>query len=47
MLLNDTENIREVVAFPKIAGGSDPMMGSPSQIDPAQWAELGLRVVKL
>jgi aspartyl-tRNA synthetase len=47
MLLTDTENIREVVAFPKIAGGSDPMMGSPSQIDPAQWAELGLRVVKL
>jgi aspartyl-tRNA synthetase len=47
MILTDTENIREVVAFPKIAGGSDPMMGSPSAIDPAQWAELGLRVVKL
>jgi aspartyl-tRNA synthetase len=43
MLLADVENIREVIAFPKIAGGTDPMMGAPSTIDPQQWAELGLR----
>ena len=43
MLLTDTENIREVIAFPKIAGGADPMMGAPSQIDSQQWAEMGLR----
>jgi aspartyl-tRNA synthetase len=43
MLLTDTENIREVVAFPKIAGGKDPLMGAPDRIDAQQWAELGLR----
>lgn len=43
MQLTDTENIREVIAFPKIAGGGDPMMDSPSTIDAQQWAELGLR----
>jgi len=44
MLLNDTENIREVIAFPKIGGGYDPMMDAPSTVDPQQWAELGLRL---
>lgn len=43
MLLTDTENIREVIAFPKTGGGYDPMMDAPSTIDPQQWAELGLR----
>ncbi|CAN5472742.1 aspartate--tRNA ligase [soil metagenome] len=46
MLLTDTENIREVVPFPKIGEGTDPMMGAPSSIDPQQWAELGLRLAK-
>ncbi len=43
MILSDTENIREVIAFPKIGGGYDPMMDAPSTIDQAQWNELGLR----
>ncbi len=43
MLLTDTENIREVIAFPKTGAGSDPLMDAPSTIDPQQWAELGLR----
>ncbi len=43
MLLTDTENIREVIAFPKLAGGGDPMMGAPSSVDSQQWAEMGLR----
>ncbi|MBS1716096.1 MAG: aspartate--tRNA ligase [Armatimonadetes bacterium] len=42
MLLSDTENIREVIAFPKMGNGYDPMMEAPSPIDPAQWKELGL-----
>lgn len=46
MLLTDTENIREVMAFPKIADGQDPLMGAPSSIDAQQWAELGLRLSK-
>ena len=44
MTLTDTENIREVIAFPKIGGGYDPMMDAPSTVDPQQWAELGLRL---
>lgn len=44
MYLTDDENIREVIAFPKIGQGMDPMMGAPSTIDATQWAEMGLRV---
>lgn len=44
MQLTDTDNIREVIAFPKVAHGYDPMMDSPSTVDPQQWAELGLRL---
>ncbi len=43
MLLTDTDNIREVIAFPKVGSGYDPMMGAPSTIDPQQWAEMGLK----
>ena len=42
--LFDTDNIREVIAFPKIGSGYDPMMDAPSTIDAQQWAELGLRL---
>ena len=44
MLLTDDENIREVMAFPKIGNGYDPMMDAPSTIDEAQWKELGLKL---
>jgi len=44
MLLTDTDNIREVIPFPKMGNGIDPMMDAPSAIDPQQWAELGLRI---
>jgi aspartyl-tRNA synthetase len=43
MLLADTENIREVIAFPKTGPGMDPLMNAPSTIDSQQWAELGLK----
>ena len=46
MALTDTENIREVIAFPKTGAGFDPMMDAPSTIDAQQWAELGLRMSK-
>lgn len=44
MMLLDEENIREVIAFPKIGAGYDPMMDAPSTIDEAQWKELGLKL---
>ncbi len=46
MALTDTENIREVIAFPKTGSGYDPLMDAPSTIDAQQWAELGLRQTK-
>jgi aspartyl-tRNA synthetase len=45
MLLTDTENIREVIAFPKMGAGIDPMMSAPSTVDAAQLKELHLAVV--
>ncbi len=46
MFLTDNQNIREVMAFPKLGGGIDPMMGAPSPVDLEQLAELHLRVVE-
>ncbi|MEQ1821037.1 MAG: aspartate--tRNA ligase [Fimbriimonadaceae bacterium] len=46
MLLTDDENIREVMAFPKMGNGYDPMMEAPSTVDEAQWKEMGLQVTK-
>lgn len=45
MYLTDDDNIREVIAFPKMGGGTDPLMGAPSPVDEAQLKELGIRVV--
>jgi len=44
-LLAHQTNIREVMAFPKTQSGSDLMLEAPSEPDPAQFAELGLRFV--
>ena len=46
MLLLDEENIREVIAFPKMGGGYDPMMDAPSTVEPKQLDELGLKIVE-
>jgi aspartyl-tRNA synthetase len=40
-----TDNIRDVVAFPKTSAGTDPMMGAPSPVPADQLAELGLQLV--
>jgi aspartyl-tRNA synthetase len=44
-LLSGEENIREVIAFPKSQSGSDPLTEAPTEIDPAQLKELGLRLL--
>jgi aspartyl-tRNA synthetase len=44
-ILAGEENIREVIAFPKTQSGQDPMTGAPNPAEPAQVAELGLRIM--
>ena len=42
MLLTGTDNIRDVIAFPKTQSMQDLMLGAPSPIDPKQLEELGI-----
>jgi len=44
MLLAETENIRDVIAFPKTASATDLMCECPSSVDEAQLVELGLSI---
>jgi aspartyl-tRNA synthetase len=44
MLLAGTDNLREVIAFPKTGGGQDPLTGAPAPVEPVQLVELGLQV---
>jgi len=44
MLACGTNNIRDVVAFPKNSHGEDLMMASPTPAEPRQLRELGLQV---
>lgn len=45
MVLEDTENIRDIVAFPKNGNGVDLMMNSPSFVDQVQLDEAHLAIV--
>jgi aspartyl-tRNA synthetase len=42
-MMADEPNIREVVGFPKVASGSDPLTGAPTPMPPETLKELGLR----
>jgi aspartyl-tRNA synthetase len=44
MMLAGTDNIRDVIAFPKTQSMQDLMLDAPSSVDEAQLEELGLRV---
>ena len=44
MLLCETENIRDVIAFPKTASGTDLMCECPSTVDESQLKDLGIRI---
>ena len=44
MILSGTENIRDVIAFPKTASASDLMTDAPSVVDVKQLNELGIKI---
>ncbi len=46
MILQNEPNIREVIPFAKTGEGRDPMMDSPSNIEPGQLQELGIILKK-
>ena len=46
MILCGTENIRDVMAFPKTASAQDLMMDSPGEVDVAQLDELGIKIAE-
>jgi len=43
-LLHRTESIRDVIAFPKTASGTDPLTGAPAPVDERQLRQLGISV---
>ncbi|EGG33059.1 aspartate--tRNA ligase [Lactobacillus iners] len=45
MLLAEKDNIRDVIAFPKNASASEPMMHSPAPVADKQLADLGISVM--
>ena len=46
MVLENEQNIREVIAFPKNGEGKDLMMDSPSEVGSKQLKELGIKLDK-
>jgi aspartyl-tRNA synthetase len=46
MVLEDTDNIRDIVAFPKNGNGVDLMMDSPSTVDQIQLDESHLAIIE-
>jgi len=45
-LLAGEPNIREVIAFPKISSGSDPLSGAPTPMPDSVLGELGIRLIE-
>jgi aspartyl-tRNA synthetase len=43
-LLHGSDSIRDVIAFPKTASGTDPMTGAPAPVDERQLRDLGISV---
>ena len=43
-ILAGRDSIRDVIAFPKTASGSDPLTGAPAAVDTAQLAEVGVKL---
>jgi aspartyl-tRNA synthetase len=46
MVLQQEINIREVIPFPKTQSGFDPLTEAPTEVEPAQLKEVGLKLAK-
>ena len=46
MLLSETDNIRDVIAFPKTASAADLMCECPSDVDMKQLDDLGIGILE-
>ena len=46
MLLDGTDSIRDVIAFPKVQNASELMTASPDTVDSKQLDELGIAIIK-
>jgi aspartyl-tRNA synthetase len=44
-LIAGRDSIREVIAFPKTASGSDPLSGAPAPVEERQLRELALKLL--
>lgn len=44
MLLADTDNIKDVIPFPKVQNASDLMTGAPDKVEPRQLKELSIKI---
>lgn len=46
MLMSDSESIRDVIAFPKVANASELMSGAPGTVDELQLSDLAIALVE-
>ena len=46
MLIADTQNIREIIAFPKNKKARDVMMNAPSKVDEQQLKDVHIKIDK-
>ncbi len=47
MMFQELDSIRDVIAFPKTQKATDLMMGAPSQVEPQQLMDLGIKNIEI